>query len=78
MFAAIFIAAIAFAIWAYFTLFKLLLKLAWWVLKTLFHLRPKPRRSKTIAYRIDRLVAAHNRRVARARLTREREAALKA
>lgn len=78
MFAAILIAAVAFAIWAYFTLFKLLVKLAWWVLKTLFDLRPKPRRSKTIAYRIDRLVASHNRRVARARLAREREAAQRA
>lgn len=64
MFSAILIAAIAFAIWAYFTLFKLLVMAVWWLLKAVFRLRPVAPRSKTLSFRIGHLVGKYGPRAA--------------
>lgn len=56
MFSAILFVAIAFAIWAYFTVFKLLVMAVWWLVKAVFGLRRLRRvpRTKTLGYHLSR------------------------
>ena len=77
-FAAILFGSIAFVVWAYFTIFKLLVMLVWIVLKAVFHLRPRVPRSKTLHYRIERMLGISSKVAANHEARRrEREAAMR-